>query len=183
MNLLEKLNKVRVDLFNANLKKSGYNSFGKWSYFELGDLLPFINKACLDIGLTNVISFTSEFATLTIKDSKEEKEISFSVPWVDATLKGATLIQAEGATITYLRRYLYMTAYEIVESDWIDAQSAKEAEEAKKEAEQAEKDKNWKAFIEKEGEAFIKWAEEKGYKIYGTLDRAKVAKEWNGTKG
>ena len=51
MNIYEKIAKIRVDLYNADLKKSGYNSFGKWHYFELGDFLPFINKACMDLKL------------------------------------------------------------------------------------------------------------------------------------
>ena len=39
----------------------------------------------------------------------------------DATLKGAHPIQNLGAVETYQRRYLYMTAFEIVEADVLDA--------------------------------------------------------------
>ena len=39
----------------------------------------------------------------------------------ELTLKGAHPIQNLGAIETYKRRYLYLTAYEIVESDYLDA--------------------------------------------------------------
>ena len=44
MNLFQKLQEARVRLQDLNVKKSGQNSFAKYSYYELGDILPAINN-------------------------------------------------------------------------------------------------------------------------------------------
>ena len=57
-------------------------------------------------------------------------------------LKGSNKIQALGSSHTYLRRYLYLTAFEIVESDGIDGLSVedrKEVEQVKQEDDKKEK--------------------------------------------
>jgi hypothetical protein len=43
--------------------------------------------------------------------------VEFTSPMADATLKGCHAVQNLGAAETYLRRYLYQNAFEIVESD------------------------------------------------------------------
>ena len=44
LNLYQKLQKVRVELQNSKLKKSGKNTFSKYEYFELGDFLPKVKE-------------------------------------------------------------------------------------------------------------------------------------------
>jgi hypothetical protein len=109
-------------LQSADLKKSGRNTFQKYSYFELSDFMPTIIQAESDFGFVNLIGFEpidgEVFAVLTIKD--EADEIRIMSPIADAGVKGVSAIQALGAVHTYLRRYLYVMAYEISEHDAID---------------------------------------------------------------
>ena len=127
MNLYEKLQQARVELQNANLKKSGKNTFSNYTYYELGDFLPTINKICMEKKLFTQVSFYPEYAMLTIRDSeKPDSFIEFNSPMAEAQLKGCHPIQNLGAVETYQRRYLYMTAFEIVEHDALDATAAPE---------------------------------------------------------
>lgn len=122
MNIYEKLQTMRVDLQSMNLKKSGKNKFAGYNYYELGDFLPAINQLMLDNKVTSIITFSGENALLTlINTEKTDETISFSSPMCEAVLKGAHPIQNLGAVETYSRRYLYMVAFEIVESDMLDA--------------------------------------------------------------
>jgi hypothetical protein len=127
MNIYAKLQACRVELQQMNIKKSGKNDFAKYDYYELGDFLPKINELMLGKNLTSNISFTNELATLTIIDTdKPEDTIVFTSPMSDASLKGCHNVQNLGATQSYLRRYLYMNAFEIVEHDALDATIGKE---------------------------------------------------------
>ena len=122
MNVYSKLQTARVRLQESNLKKSGENKFAGFKYFELGDFLPSINKIFDELKLSSFINFTKEEAKLIIINSEKiDETIEFTCPVVDLTLKGANAIQNLGGTQTYLRRYLYINALEIVEDDEFDA--------------------------------------------------------------
>lgn len=112
---------ARILLQSAPLKKSGHNKFAGYQYFELGDFIPTINEIFHSQGLCGVISYTKEYADLTITDVDDGTFITISSPMVEANLKGAHAIQNLGAVETYQRRYLWMTAMEIVEHDALDS--------------------------------------------------------------
>ncbi len=116
-----KLQQARIQLQAAPLKKSGHNKFAGYQYFELGDFLPTINQIFAELKLCSVVSFDHQLATLTIVDSESGGKIVFTSPMADANLKGCHPIQNLGAVETYSRRYLYVTALEIVEHDALDA--------------------------------------------------------------
>jgi hypothetical protein len=121
MGVHKKLMEARIALQAAPLKKSGHNKFAGYQYFELGDFLPQINEIFYNKGLCGVISYTKDYADLTITDVYDGTSISISSPMVEANLKGAHAIQNLGAVETYQRRYLWMTAMEIVEHDALDS--------------------------------------------------------------
>jgi len=121
MNIYEKLQTMRVALQNMNLKKSGQNKFSGYNYFELGDFLPAINQLMLDNKVTSIITFDTNAVLTLINTEKTDETITFTSPMREAVLKGAHPIQNLGAVETYSRRYLYMVAFEIVESDMLDA--------------------------------------------------------------
>jgi hypothetical protein len=121
MNVYQKLNKARLELQSTELTKSGHNKFAGYKYFELGDFLPTINTIFDKVGLCGVISFGSELATLTIVSVDDGSKIEITSPMADAQLKGCHPIQNLGAVETYTRRYLWVTAMEIVEHDALDA--------------------------------------------------------------
>jgi hypothetical protein len=112
---------ARMFLQQMSLKKSGHNKFAGYQYFELGDFLPQINEIFHGQGLCGVISYDSDYASLTITDVDDGTNIVITSPMVEANLKGAHAIQNLGAVETYQRRYLWMTAMEIVEHDALDS--------------------------------------------------------------
>lgn len=118
MTIYEKLAEARIRL---NVKKTGRNNFAKYGYFELADFLPEINLLAKELGFVCLVSFDAEKATMTIKDATGEGEIIFTSPMSTAELKGCHAVQNLGAVQTYLRRYLYQTAFEIVEAEQLDA--------------------------------------------------------------
>ena len=117
----KKLMEARIRLQGMELKKSGLNKFAGYSYFELGDFLPSIQAIFNQIGLCGVVSYTAEYATLTITDVDDGTVIVVTSPMAEAQLKGTHPIQNLGAVETYQRRYLWMTAMEIVEHDILDS--------------------------------------------------------------
>ena len=121
MGVHKKLMDARILLQQAPLKKSGHNKFAGYSYFELGDFLPTINQIFSRVGLCGLVSFDKELATLTITDTEDSTEIKLTSPMADANLKGCHPIQNLGAVETYTRRYLWVSAMEIVEHDALDS--------------------------------------------------------------
>jgi hypothetical protein len=121
MSVYKKLQQARIVLQNTKLSKSGKNKFAGYEYFELGDFLPQIQKICADVGLCGVLSFNNEMAYLTIHDTETDGFVTFTSPMSSAALKGCHDVQNLGAVQTYLRRYLWTNAFEIVEHDALDA--------------------------------------------------------------
>jgi hypothetical protein len=127
MSVYKKLQEARIDLQSKPLKKSGRNKFAGFEYFELGDFLPTIQTIFTEKGLCGTITFYTDIAILTIVDvDKPEDKIEFKSPMSTAELKGCHAIQNLGAVQTYLRRYLWVAAMEIVEHDSLDAITGKD---------------------------------------------------------
>jgi hypothetical protein len=112
---------ARLKLQNTKLEKSGHNKFAGYKYFELGDFLPTIQNIFNELGLCGVVSYTQDLATLTITDVEDGRSVVISSPMGSAALKGCHEVQNIGAVETYQRRYLWVTAMEIVEHDVLDA--------------------------------------------------------------
>ena len=122
MNVYQKLNEAREQFHKAKLKKSGHNKFANYYYFELGDFVIPALEIFKTHGLTSIISFGKEEASMTIvNNDKPEEKIVLTSPMSSAALKGCHEVQNLGAVQTYLRRYLWVAALEIVEHDALDA--------------------------------------------------------------
>ena len=103
------------------VKKSGRNTFSKYSYFELDDIVPAKTEIFSELGLCDLITFNSEFAVLTLINTDDPNQtIEFSSPMRELELKGANAVQLLGGVETYQRRYLYMVLLDIVENDQFD---------------------------------------------------------------
>lgn len=130
MNVYQKLNAAREKFHSIELKKSGHNKFAGYKYFELGDFIIPALEIFKEFGLTGIISFGKETADLRIiNNEKPEEVIVIESPMSSAALKGCHEVQNLGAVQTYLRRYLWVAALEIVEHDALD--SSKPVEEKK----------------------------------------------------
>ena len=120
-NVYQKLQCARVELQKMNIKKSGENKYSGFKYFELKDFIPPLNEILFNYRLTTNFSIAEEQAKLTVINvDKPEENIMFTSPIAEAQLKGCTPIQAVGAVHTYMKRYLYLNALEIVEDDILD---------------------------------------------------------------
>jgi hypothetical protein len=162
MSVYKKLQEARILLQNTKLNKSGKNKFAGYEYFELGDFLPQIQNICKNVGLCGMVSFTADTAYLTIHDTDGEGFTTFTSPMSSAALKGCHDVQNLGAVQTYLRRYLWTNAFEIVEHDAIDAAKPIEQEEVEMTESQLGKFKTQLEEALKEGklkEAFFKLPE------------------------
>jgi len=177
MTVHKKLMQARIKLQGIELTKSGHNKFAGYKYFELGDFLPAIQTIFNDIGLCGVVSYNTEYASLCITDTDDGTVIVITSPMAEANLKGTHPIQNLGAVETYQRRYLWMTAMEIVEHDILDSsEPVKEKAAPKRELEfkkdepklevkaevkvappKPDKMKGWEIKVDAEDEA--KWAE------------------------
>jgi len=125
MNIYDKLNEARLQFAAAGKKMTGSNGHTKRGYYTLNDILPTLNKICAGLHLCNIVSFGQEMASLTIINTEGQERgafetIAFTSPMSTASLKGCHEVQNLGAVETYLRRYLYLAAYEIVEDDLLD---------------------------------------------------------------
>ena len=125
MSIYMKLAKIRVALQDAGLSKTGENKYAGYKYFELGDFLPTVNKLMLEHKVCSVMSF-GDIAVLELIDAENPSDkLAFTSPIAEAKLKGCHDIQNLGAVQTYLRRYLWINALEISESDPLDAVTGK----------------------------------------------------------
>jgi len=126
--IYECLQDVRNELCKTPLKKSGYNSHLKFNYFELADFVPTATRLFAERGLCPIFSITTNqdgFEMAVLKIVKGAEQIVFTTPTSDPTNMGG--IQALGAKITYLRRYLYLIALDLVENDIVDASLDKDS--------------------------------------------------------
>lgn len=121
MSVLVKLMDARIALQSRKLTKSGRNAYAGYEYFELGDFLPVVQEIFLGLGLCGVVSYTKEIAKLTITDTEDGTAVEITSPMGSAALKGCHEVQNIGAVETYQRRYLWVTAMEIVEHDAVDS--------------------------------------------------------------
>lgn len=145
LNLYDKIQMVKLGLSQAELKKSGENKFSGFTYYELGDFIPTIIALCADYGLFTHISFSNKEGILTITDTNKDHavttemgytlydSIDYICPLKEVELKGANAIQSLGATQTYIRRYLYMNAFDIVEADAFDSKDFEKKKKQKAE--------------------------------------------------
>ena len=122
MNIYEKLQKARVELQNSGLRMGGHNKFADFKYFELKDFLPKVNEIFEKLKLFSKFDLLENEGVLTVINiEKTDETITFVTPKAEIVLKGQNGLQMIGSTHTYLKRYCYFNALEIVEDDAINA--------------------------------------------------------------
>ena len=133
-NVYQKLLTARAKFLDAGAKKTGKNMHLQFKYFELEDIVPAAVRIFSEVGLVPLVNFTADTATMTLVDTENpESAVEFSAPFnqISPIISGNTggkatnEMQALGSSITYMRRYLYMIALDICESDTIEADLGK----------------------------------------------------------
>ena len=134
LNVYQKLLKAREMFLQADVQKTGKNMHLSFKYFELDDIVPTATRIFSEVGLIPIVNFTSDVATMKIVniDNPDEEYIPFVAPFnqiapiiSNAGKQATNEMQALGSSITYMRRYLYMIALDICESDSIDGELGK----------------------------------------------------------
>ena len=129
MNVYQKLLEARVLFMEEDVKKSGKNMKMSYKYFELQDIVPVATPIFQKVGLLPVTTFENDVATMSIINVDNPDEyINFTSPMreIEPIISNKTggevtnAIQRLGSVETYQRRYLYMIALDIVESDSIE---------------------------------------------------------------
>ncbi len=121
--LTELLQEVRYEMSTADIKKSGYNPYAKSNYFELKDFLSLATKLFYERKICpqfwiDIDSSGVEYAHLNITNGTQT--LPFKLPTAEAN-NSSNPIQNQGSKVTYMRRYLYMMALDLVENDVVDA--------------------------------------------------------------
>jgi hypothetical protein len=139
-----KMAKIKQELSETKIEKSGHNKYAGFKYHELSDFISVINKLNLKHGVNDFVEIKEQMGycriTLVNVDDSDDK-YSIVTPFREAQMlaKGGApsnvdVIQRMGSTITYNRRYLYMTAYNIQENDGVDVQEPVEKKPQPKKA-------------------------------------------------
>ena len=135
-NVYQKLIQARLTFMEGGVEKTGKNMFMSFMYFELEDIVPRATKIFNDIGLLPVVKFEDGQAKMDVINTDNPDEVvTFTAPFdkIEPIIsnnkgtKATNSMQALGASITYMRRYLYMIALDICEADEIDGNLGKES--------------------------------------------------------
>lgn len=122
MNVYEKLIEARLELCKQDIKKGGMNPFAKFPYYTLEDFIPSILELEKKHKFISIFTHDKENSTLTIINiEKPDEIIVFGTETKTAKLPNAHAVQNLGAEHTFMKRYLYMNAFEITEGDSLDA--------------------------------------------------------------
>ena len=165
MNVYGKLIEARKRFLDAGVKKKGVNRYAEFKYFRLDEIIPTKQEIFREVGLADIITFGNEVATLTIYNvDNPDESIDFMSQLAPDESMIKNPIQKVGAIQTYVRRYLYLLALDIIESDGIEETTDKPVEVEEKPAETtvkksnrpatpAEREDTKQELINKDGEA------------------------------
>lgn len=142
LNIYAKINEARKRFLDAGIKKTGVNRYAEYKYFTLDEIIPTKQAIFKELGLADIISFTNETATLRVYNVDEPSEyIDFMSQLAADESMIKNPIQKVGAIQTYVRRYLYLLALDIIESDGIEETNGKPIDEDNKPVETVKKSK------------------------------------------
>ena len=130
LNAYQKLQIARSKFLASGAKKTGKNIHLEFTYFELVDIVPVAERIFSEVGLLGVPRFDKEMAYMEVFDVDHPTDlppITFHAPFsqIDPIVSNSgkevtNKMQALGSSITYMRRYLWQLALDIIEADDID---------------------------------------------------------------
>ncbi len=138
-NIYHKLTRMQNDLLEINIPKSGKNKFGGFDYYELDDLLPPILRLCKQYECTMFFTFPYDEIAHCYKGilnliswNDVEDKITVEVPFPQLEkLPKMNWAQSSGTYQTYMKRYLILHTFDIIEAEVIDATEYAEGENNK----------------------------------------------------
>lgn len=143
MSVEQKILILRKRIKELNLKPTGYNSHGKYNYYQLSDFLPHTIDICLEIGLYDEYTEDEEYKTLVVKDVEQPTEArtfkmkKMEVPPILPTQpnekvgvamqRAGNTVQTVGSVDTYYMRYLYRNFLKLTEPDFTEIMAERNA--------------------------------------------------------
>jgi len=120
-----KLLKAREMFLASGVSKSGLNMHAEFKYFELEDIVPTATRIFSELGCIFITSFPENKAVgtfINLDDVSQTITVEFEKRSIAEPAKfRMNEVQGLGAEITYMRRYLYMLLFDIVETDGFDS--------------------------------------------------------------
>jgi len=122
MNIYEKLQKARLIIKTSDLKKAGHNEYSKYDYYTPEQVAKLVDDACKDVNIMHLFDLKrNEYGIfgilqiINLDDITEELtfEQSTDIPQITAT----NIAQQIGGAVTYTKRYMLMTAFDIVDNN------------------------------------------------------------------
>lgn len=136
--LLQKTQTAKETFLSSGIKPTGYNSYQKYNYFSLDDIVPEVVKICNKLGLATQFKFTKDCGKLLVIDLETGCKQVFTTPLPAPTNNKATEQCKEIQAIqTYSRRALYLQWLEIVEVNSIELENTSTKQKKKKGAKNA----------------------------------------------
>lgn len=126
-NIYNKIIKIRKEFKDSDIKKSGENTFQKFKYHELSDIVPVAIDLCDKYNLYTHVNIGTplqpDFASLLVIDAEDGKKVVYylKIPSISSDGGFNGKIQDTGKLETYIRRYLYMLFLDIAIPDEVDS--------------------------------------------------------------
>ena len=143
MSVEQKILILRKRIKELNLKPTGHNSHGKYSYYQLSDFLPHTIDICSEIGLYDEYTEDEDYKTLVVKDVEQPTEArifkmkKMEVPPILPTQpnekvgvamqRAGNTVQTVGSVDTYYMRYLYRNLLKLTEPDFTEIMAERNA--------------------------------------------------------
>lgn len=124
MNIYAKLMYIREEFYAAGVKKSGINRHAEFEYYELSDIVPVATPIFKKYNTAFITTFPEGKAVgmlVNLDNPTEVASVEFETVAIAEPAKfRMNEVQALGAGITYMRRYLYQLILDMVEKDTLD---------------------------------------------------------------
>lgn len=116
VNVLNKIEEIKIELRECNLKKTGYNKYHTYKYFELEDIIPTISALLNNYDLGSYYLFDDNNGALVIYD----KLNGANHVWTTSIKKHDNDMKDIQGIQTYARRALWLQALDIMETNNIE---------------------------------------------------------------
>lgn len=118
--LSQRIADAREIIKKSPLKKGGRNTYSNYDYFTPEQINQLVSDACNATGLVTFFNLNrTEFgleARLTVEELNGNSSRDFTMAMEIPTIKATNVAQQLGGAMTYSKRYLEMTAFDIVEN-------------------------------------------------------------------
>lgn len=119
LSVYEKKAKIK---WRLNVKKTGKNKYNQSNYFSLEDIVPALHELCKKYNCDVDTNFPPGrvVGTFIDLDSGDVLETEIQMPEYKLETGKNSLAQVAGSNVTYFRRYLLLTMFDIVETDFLE---------------------------------------------------------------